>query len=703
MRLTSPSRVDGRLDEAVYTTIPAISDFIQTEPRQGEPATEKTELWVTFDRDRVYVSFRCWETHPERLMANDMRRDSPVIYQQGNDAVAFMFDTFYDRRSGAIFNINPSGGRTDGQFTNERQYNGDWNPVWEVKVGRFEQGWTVEAAIPFKSLRYRPGRAQTWGFQARRNHGWKNEISFLTRLPAGRGTGGMQQASFAATMVGLEVPPGSRNLEIKPYAISNLTTDLRAAPAISNDLSADVGVDLKYGVTQNLTADFTYNTDFAQVEADEQQVNLTRFSLFFPEKREFFLENQGTFAFGGAATTGQMASSSDTPILFYSRRIGLNEGRAVPLQTGARLTGRLGRYSLGVLNLQAEKEPVSRSLDTSYSVVRLKRDLLRRSSVGVIFTGRSPGQDGVGTNEAYGVDSAFAFFANLFINTYWARTRTDGPSDEATSYRGHLDYTGDRYGVQLERLVVGDRFNPEVGFVRRDNMRKSFAQFRFSPRPRSIKAVRKFSSTGSMTYIENGAGQLETRDWHGEFGIEFQNSDRFTAAYAGTYEFLPQPFRIASGVTLPVGPYEFDTVQAGFTFGSQRKASGNLSVEHGTFYSGHKTAVGLSRGRLMITPQLSVEPTLSINWVTLAQGSFTSRLVGSRLTYTLTPLMFMSALVQYNSGTNLVAANMRLRWEYRPGSELFVVFNQQQDTLAPGTADLANRALIVKVNRLIRF
>ena len=228
----------------------------------------------------------------------------------------------------------------------------------------------------------------------------------------------------------------------------------------------------------------------------------------------------------------------------------------MPIQVGGRLTGRLGAFSLGLINIQTDDEPVTGARATNFSVVRVKRDLLRKSSIGVIFTGRSVGQSGLGTNEAYGVDGTFAFYDNLFINTYWAQTQTDGLSDEDTSYRAQFNYAGDLYRVQLERLVVGANFRPEVGFVRRDDMDRSFAEFRFSPRPDS-DIVRQLSWTGSALYIENGAGRVETREWDGEFGIEFHSSDRFTAGYRRTYEFLPRPFRIAPDVTLPIGPYEY--------------------------------------------------------------------------------------------------------------------------------------------------
>ncbi len=702
VRVEAPLRIDGVLDDPLYDEVPPISDFIQVEPREGAPATEKTEVWLAFDNQQVYVSFRCWDSRPDRRVATEMRRDSGTTWN-GNDVISIFIDPFYDRRNGLSFTINSIGGRNDGQITNERQYAGDWNPIWDFSTGDFEGGWTVEVAIPFKSLRYSAGQAQIWGFNALRTNRWKNELSTITRIPPGRGMQSVQQASLAATLVGLTAPESSRNLDVKPYVTTSLTTDVNARPRPTNDLNGEVGLDVKYGVTQNLIADFTYNTDFAQVEADEAQVNLTRFSLFFPEKREFFLENQGTFSFGGVATSGRAAGGGDTPILFYSRRIGLNESRAVPIQAGGRLTGRVGRYSLGLLNIQTDKEPSSRGDGINFSVVRVKRDILRRSSVGVLFTGRSAGQPGASMNTTTGLDGTFGFFNDLSINTYWAHTRTAGLAGEDTSYRAQLDYAGDRYGVQVEHLLVGEHFNPAVGFLRRDNMRRTYGQVRFSPRPVSIPAIRRFSWIWSTAYIEDTAGRLETREHAGEFAIELENSDRFSLGYTGTYEFLPQPFEIASDITLPVGSYDFNLFRVGWDLGQQRALSANLAIEGGTFYNGRRLGLSASRGRLNLGPQLALEPSYTVNRVTLAEGRFTTHLVGSRVTYTTTPRMFVSALLQYSSSLNAVTTNMRLRWEYRPGSELFIVYNDERDTLAPSFPRLSSRSFIVKVNRLLRF
>jgi hypothetical protein len=712
-RLSAPLRIDGRLDEALYDSVIPVSDFVQMEPNGGKPASEKTDVWIAFDQRNVYVSMRAWESQPERMIANEMRRDSNNIRM--GDCIGFSFDTFFDHRNALQFEVNPLGARTDGQSTNERQYSADWNPIWDVAVGKFEGGWTMEAAIPFRSIRYAAGTAQTWGFQARRNNKWKNEISYLTTVPPAFGIGrGSFSASLFAVLTDLEVPKRSRNLEVKPYLVGNMTTDKTIVPSVLNHPDGDLGADAKYGVTQSLSADLTYNTDFAQVEADEQQVNLTRFSLFFPEKRDFFLENQGIFTFGGAGgTTGGSTGgdAGETPLLFYSRRIGLNGTRVVPILGGGRLTGRVGRTTLGLINMETRQDRFASTPGTfsitpsgNFSVVRIKRDILRRSSIGLLATNRSVSQTGKGSNQAFGVDGAFAFFSNLALNAYVAKSESSGVTTDDLSYRTQLDYAGDRYGVQLERLAVGDNFNPEIGYLRRDDIRRNYSYFRFSPRSRKVKAIRKYSSIGQLTYTENGQGRLDTRIIDGEFALEFQNSDRFAVGINDDYEYLKAPFAvILPTVRVPIGGYRFTIGRMGYNFGQQRPYSGNLLVEHGTFYTGQRTTVTFNRSRLNLSSQYSIEPSVSVNFVDLPQGKFTAKLVGTRVTYTVTPLMFASALLQFNSTTNSVSANVRLRWEYRPGSELFLVYNEDRDTLASNFPATRNRSLIFKVNRFFRL
>ena len=698
--------VDGVLDEPIYQQVPPAAGFILQEPIEGPPATEETEVWVLFDDDNFYLVVRCWNSAPEsEWIIRDMRRDSFNVVS--GEYLGVLLDTFYDRRNGYNFGINPIGGRIDMQMTNERDFNMDWNPIWELRTGRFDGGWTIEAAFPFKSLRYRPGRDQIWGFQLMRNVQWKNERSFFNPVPAARGEGAISQASLGAAIVGIEAPEEGLSFELKPYAIADLTTDRGAASPFSNDLDGAAGIDLKYGITENLVADLTVNTDFAQVEADEQQVNLTRFSLFFPEKREFFLENQGVFTFGGAAA-GPFGgdAAGETPVLFYSRRIGLTEvdgaAREVPIDAGARMTGRVGKFTVGLLNIQTGEEPTARALPTNFSVFRMKRDVLRRSSIGALYIRRSISTRGPGSNETYGLDGAFGFFDGLNINTYWARTDTAGFDDDV-SYRAQLDYEGDRYGVRAERLVVGTEFNPEVGFLRREDFEQSLGRFRFSPRLRSSRVIRKLSWEGTIDYITDRADVLATRQAQGRFGIEFESSDRFEVVYTRNYEFLHRPFRVSRDVSIPVGGYDFDDLQVSMQLGPQQPLAGTIALQHGGFFGGDRTSVDLRRGRIDLTRQLSVEPGLSLNWIDLPEGSFTTELVTARTTFTVTPLMFVSALLQYNSAVNSVDANVRMRWEYRPGSELFIVYNEQRDTLARRFPGLENRAFVVKFNRLFRF
>jgi len=697
-RVTEAPSIDGQLDEAIYSRMPAITDFIQVDPENGAQATQRTEAWVLFDDSNVYVAVRAWESNPERMVATELRRDNGTIYSQ-NDGVTFIFDTFYNRRDGQLFVITPIGGRFDGQYTNERQYNSDFNPIWDVSTGRFDGGWSFEAAIPFKSMRYPAGGPQVWGFNMLRNNRWKNELSTITHLPPARGVNAVTQSSMAATLVGIEAPARSRDIEIKPYVIGDLTSDVTAQPATSNEPDGDVGIDVKFSVTQGLTGDVTYNPDFAQVEADEQQVNLTRFNLFFPEKRDFFLENQGVFSVG---TTG-LRGGADTPVLFYSRRIGIAGQREVPLDLGGRVTGRVGRYAIGLLNIQADEQPLANVRSTNFSVLRVRRDVLRRSNIGAMYTGRSVAESGVGRNDMVALDGNFGFFTDLSIATYWAQTWTDGRVRGDQSYRAQLDYTADRYGLIVERLVVEPDFNPEVGFVRRSDMEKSYAQFRFSPRPSNLPAIRKFSGVGTIDYIENTNGRLETRLVTGEFGIEFQNSDLFSISYTDTHEFLPRAFPIAPPIVLPSAAYDYGNAVVAYTFGQQRPLSGQVAVERGSFYNGDKTTVSVSRGRIKLAPQFSIEPSISLNWVDLDQGSFVSQVIGSRVTYSMSPRMFTSALIQYNSSNRTASSSIRFRWEYLPGSELFLVYNDQRDTLAPSFPDLINRSVVVKVNRLFRF
>ncbi|MCM3881540.1 MAG: carbohydrate binding family 9 domain-containing protein, partial [Vicinamibacterales bacterium] len=516
-RVTEPIKIDGNLDERAYTDILPIDEWFQQEPHEGAAATERTEAWILFDDRNIYISARCWDSHPEREVANEMRRDSNNIIQ--NESFTIIFDTFHDRRNGVFFQTNALGALRDAMSTDESNQNTDWNTIWDVRTQRSDQGWSVEFVIPFKSLRYGPGREQTWGINLRRIIGWKSEWVFLSTPPAYLGQPSILAVSKAATLVGLEVPESRKLLEIKPYGIAGIRTDLGTRDPFINKRDHDFGGDAKYGITKSLTLDLTYNTDFAQVEDDTQQVNLTRFNLQYPERREFFLEGQGLFAFGNARLGGGGGGSSNTPVLFFSRRIGLNNGRPVPIAGGGRLTGRIGDYSIGMLNIQSENDVPSASKATNFSVLRLKRNILRRSNVGVLYTRRIETETGgAPPGETFGFDGLYSLSTSLNVNGYYARTKTaalNGGDDH--SHLLSFDYNADRYGLQVQNLAVGPTFIPQVGFLRRTDFKRNFAQARFSPRPSRDhwKAIRRFVYSANVEYIENNQGRLEFREQEG--------------------------------------------------------------------------------------------------------------------------------------------------------------------------------------------
>jgi hypothetical protein len=699
-RVTAPMRIDGRLDEEIYAALAPISDFIQQEPHEGEPATEKTDSWILFDDDNLYIVARCWDTHPEREIANELRRDNGNIL--GNENFTFVIDPLHDRRNGFMFQTNPLGALRDMVITDDQQ-NSNWNGVWQVKTARFEHGWTLEVAIPFKTLRYRGSGPQTWGINLRRLVRWKNEISYLSLVPAALGTIGVSRMASAATLVGLETPSQSKNLELKPYAVSSLTTDRGGASPFDNRSKSNAGFDFKYGLTRSLIVDATYRTDFAQVEEDLQQINLTRFNLFFPEKRDFFIEGQGIFDFGGVQAGN---APGDVPLLFFSRQIGLAAGQEVPVVGGVRLTGRAGKFSIGALNIQTAEKPSAQAAATNFTAMRLKRNILRRSNVGVMGTRRGPAAAGSRDSYSVGVDSTLLFFKSINVTSYYALTTTaaaGGNRTSGTSYRGRFDYTDDRYGLSGEHMLIGEDFRPEIGYVRRNDVRRSFASARFSPRPKASRRVRKLTWQGSVDYVTDAAATVvENREAAGTFRVDFQSSDALAIDYTREYERLPVRFPIATGVVVPAGGYTYDTSRVSYTLGQQRKISGRLTAATGTLYDGTRHELTYS-GRWGVVPRFSMEPGVTLDWVHLPYGDFTARLLNSRFTVTPSARMLISSLVQYNAGANSLSSSVRLRWEYTGGSELFVVYSDGRNTLPSGFPMLLNRAFAVKLTRLVRF
>lgn len=700
-RVARPLVIDGKLDDATYREVASFEGFIQADPQEGAPSVERTEAWVMFDDRNLYIAFRCWDSSADGIVATEMRRDHGRNNQ--NDHVAVSFDTFYDGRNGYQFTLSAAGGMRDGTVVDEA-FQVDWNGVYNSAAALNDQGWTAEYAIPFKSLRYPESGQQTWHIQFRRiiRSNGRNEMSYITPMKAVWGFFGSNKFSYAATLVGLEVPPAALNLEIKPYVISPVSTDLAAVPAVRNDFSPNGGVDVKYGITKSITADFTFNTDFAQVEIDEAQINLTRFNLNFPEKREFFLEAQGFYDFG-AQTGPNTVPSPNAPTLFYSRRVGLSDSRAVPVIAGARINGRQGPWMVGALNMATDEDAAARAAQTNFSVVRVRRNILQRSNVGGIYTRRSVSTVGPGNNEVAGVDLNLALFENVNLTNYIARSRTPALPGNDLAYRTYFHYNADRYGLAFDRHVVEETFNPEVGFMRRSDFRRNFAEARISPRPRNHPLVRRLTYRAAVDYLTDNRNVLESREVQGTFRTDFHSGDNITAESSKLYELLTAPFQIARNVVIPVGGYNFHNTRIAYSAGGQRALSGTIGAELGSFYGGDRRTLEY-RGRVDLRTSLGVEPTISLNWVDVPQGRFTTTVVGARMVVTMSPRMFATALVQHASSSNALSTNVRFRWEFLPGSELFVVFFEGRSTEPPrGVEALQNRGLVVKLNRLFRF
>ena len=702
--------VDGNLDENIYETVPPIDHFIQQEPDEGAAATEKTLAWLFYDDRNFYVAVRNYDSQPERLVANELRRDNFNTYQ--NDNISISIDPLYTRRSGVFFQTNALGAQRDQEVQDERSNNQDWNTIWMTRSQILPDGWSMEFAIPFTSLRFRNSGPQVWGFNLRRVIRWKNEHVSIAPIPASAGTRAMYKFDIMATVVGVEVPSVRRPIDLKPYAIAASTTNLTGPNPFENDLNADAGFDVKYSLTNSLVADFTYRTDFAQVEEDQQQVNLTRFSLFFPEKREFFLEGQGLFSFGGEQRGGGL-----TPVVFYSRRIGLDAGREVPILGGGRVAGRIGKFSVGALNIQTDDIEGTPIADTNFSVLRVRRDVLRRSNVGAVLTHRNT--NGGPSNTVAGIDGNFWFGNDLTVTGFFSRSRSEDTEErtedtESTarrdSYRGEIEYAPDLYGFRYEHLLVGSAFDPQIGFLRRSAFRRNYVSGRFSPRP-AAGPFRRHVVEAELDYITGSDdGVLETREAQVSYRAELRGNDQWTIDYSRNYEFLREPFNVVPGQRIPAGAYSFADVRTSYVLGTQRRVSGTISGGTGSFYGGTNTEAGY-RGYIEVSNRFNLEPSITVNWITLpslvvggADRSFRTEVIGTRASFMFSPQMALSTLVQYNSTGSSLGSSVRFRWEYRPGSDFFVVYSDGRDTrIGDRFPGLVNRTFVVKATRLFRF
>ncbi len=698
VRAEADIEIDGRLEEAVWKEANPATGFLQTEPYEGRAATAETEVRVIYDASNLYIGVYCYTEDPRRIIVNDLRRD---FNPNNGDSIEIILDTLADKRSGFLFITNPEGAKYDAQLANDgRDINSDWDGVWHVESSIHSDGWSAELAIPFETLRFSEEGGGSWGINFLRRIRHKNEIDTWSLIPR-RYLGGPRRAylvSFSGELVGLEDMKQGRNLKVKPFAVASLR-DLSSEDSVDKDM--DAGLDIKYGLTSELTLDFTLNTDFSQVEADQQQINLTRFRLFFPEKRDFFLENSGVFRFGDLPNERGNNRSQETH-LFFSRRIGLaeegtpEEGETIPILFGARLSGRAGAYALGFLNVQTRES--GSTPEENFTVLRVKRNLFSSSDVGFIFTNR----ESLGTplhNRAVGLDANFRFFQNLTINPFWAKTQTPDRPDRDTAWKISSQWEDNFLTVRYLYADLEEDFNPEVGFVRRTGLRSNRLRLEFHPRPKENSILREVVPHLRWLYETDQENRLLTRSGHYAVSIHFQDGSSVEIAHNEEFERLLKDFDIHPPISIPTGDYPYDNWQLRYSSDSSKPISGTVRYTNGTFFDGEQRSLS-TEATFRPNYKFSIALNYTYSDVDLRAGSFSTDLAILRTSYSLNTRMFLNALIQYNSENGEVSSNVRFNFIHRPLSDLFLVYNEQRGVTGGREQ---NRGIFFKYTHMLEF
>jgi hypothetical protein len=708
-------KIDGRLDDPIWQHAQRLTRFIQREPNDGAPVSEPTEVRVAFDAKNFYIAADMQDREPERIIANVMRRDADLL---SNDSFEIYLDTFHDHRNFFFFATNALGAQRDGLIRNEGEnQNWDWDGVWEATGRRTAQGWVAEIAIPFKTLRFANDSLQTWGANFVRRIARHREESYWSPVARELGFFGHFKPAYYGHLEGFRQLHQGGALELKPFSLAGGAKDFEAA---GNPFTRqlDFGADAKIHLTANLTADLTLNTDFAQVESDQEQANITRFDLFFPEKREFFLENADIFRVGERLLDFEPPST----LLFFSRKIGLtDDGDPIPVTGGAKITGKMGKYEVGLLEvLTGEKSYINDDDELvelprqNFTVVCLKRDILAKSSIGIIGTSRD-GWDNVVKRKAVNrnlisdaaeYNRVVAADINLSLGSYSRLTGFIGKS-QTNGLRGK-DYAGtaffshdrDRWGISLGYTDIQDHFEAQIGFLQRTGVRKSRVIPYFSQRWKG-GPIRQMWFFNDFQYLADQSNRLATRTmFNGLFSL-FRDGGEFFVGTLGTYDALDESFELRDGVEVPVGIYSFRNFLAEYQSNPSRPLSLQLSVNIGNFYSGKLTALGSG---LVLRPNVnfSVETQYFRNNLDLPipGGKYATNLAITRLVYSFTPRLFAKVFVQYNGDDDSFNTNFLLNWIHRPGSNFYLVYNDQED-IAGAKWRGKNRTLLAKFNYLL--
>jgi hypothetical protein len=697
----APITLDGALDEEVWRSAQPAGDFVQAEPHEGQAATELTDVRLAYDHDALYIGVACHDATPSGLIINDIRKDFANGEQ---DSFEVILDTFADRRNGFVFVVNPVGAKADTQIANEgRDVNTSWDAVWTVSARRDAAGWTAEIRIPFKTLRFERGEDRIWGVNFSRRIRRKNEVDYWSPVPR---VYNLYRASLAGTLAGLPDASQGRNLRLKPWISADATRGL-AGDAFDGD--AHAGLDVKYGVTPSLTLDVTVKPDFAQAEADEQQVNLTQFSLFYPEKREFFLENSGLFYFGDIPRESRLGNARFSPpeeemLLFFSRRIGLTDGgREIPIAAGGRLTGRVGRTGVGAMTIQTQG--IDGRDGDNYTVLRGRRDILKNSDVGAIFLSRLSAGGSSDRNQVAGVDANFRFVKALSVNGFLAKSATPGVDGGQMAGKGSVVWNDNFLHTQYSLLSVGDNFRDDIGFIKRRGIRKHFADFgiRFRPEWWRKLGVRELHPHTRYNIYTDQSNQKVTHTNHIAMAWFFERGGYLELQWNPRFERITAPFRIRPDQSFAPGSYGWNEYVLELETDHSRKMSVSALITGGGFWTGSQksTKVGL-----LFRPSyhLTFDTAIQRNDITLPlpMHDFVTNLVTSRIGYAFNTRTFLDTLLQYNTDLKQLSANIRFDLIHRPLSDLFIVYNEQRLNDQPVPVN-TGRGLIVKYTHMLTF
>jgi hypothetical protein len=693
-------KIDGVLDEAAWADAEPIDRFVQQEPNEGQPASDRTEVRILFDRGHLYIGVRAFASAP--VIATEMRRDADRLFDEDNFQV--IVDTFHDSRNGYMFVTTPLGAKLEQQIFDEGEnvgrggttsnINRNWDGVWNAAARIVEDGWTAELDIPFSTVRFVPRDDQVWGINFQRHIRRKNETVLWSPLPKAFA---LTRVSLAGELQGLSGISRGLDLRLKPYLLGGAHYLQATADGGDTDPIRDIGLDARYGLTSGLNMDVTVNTDFAQVEVDEQQVNLTRYSLFYPEKRDFFLENSNFFTVG---TGGVFSNTQVQTDLFFSRRIGLSDtGTPIPIQGGVRVAGKSGRNNIGVLDIQTD-DFFSRPGD-NFFVGRYSRDILRRSRVGAIFVNKESVDGSTHYNRTMAVDANLAPSANLQVQGFLARTETPDRIGKDLAWFGRVAYRDPNWNLYLNYLDIQDNFNAEAGFVQRTGIRTTKGHFGPTPRPKTGN-VKLYEPMYVLTYTTDQSNRLVYRQHHAMLGTTLRDDTFVNVFYQNTLDVLDAPFRIRPDVTIPAGTYQMHEWWFMLNSSPGRRIYERLTVVPMQFYDGTRLNVSATAG-VRATSQFSAEVQYNRNDVKMPWGDFVVNLSSVRLDYTFSPRMTIRSLTQYNTSTHEISNNIRFNFIYRPGSDIYVVYNDQSQTGLP--ADIfgrKDRQLLVKATYLLQ-